>query len=393
MRLFAKISRELVSTTCLCLLPLGAEAALGSQAPQLPVSVPAPEAKITVGTSYLHLRDESRLDPYQQDGSKRELMLRAWYPAARAFKCRAAEYAPSQVWAYLSKLSGLSLPNPRTSSCLDAPVEPGRHPVVLFSHGYTGTFTDSTFLVEDLATRGYIVLSIAHTGETTAVELPSKKLVPGLFGSYLDPESLRFDDKSLHSAREVRFSDLRFVVDQLGRVNRTPGPLTGTLNLSEIGVIGHSLGGEMALVALQRDPRLRVAVVLDAPIDNEDISATSKPVLMLTAARRNWTSQECRLWQNLHGPRLLVNLSWADHYTFSDALWMLGTSSSSDDPDGSSAIQFLRHSIAGFLDQYVKRSSTKPWVYMLGLQTRVSVTTQSQSLCSLNSAQRGEGMQ
>ena len=33
--------------------------------------------------------------------------------------------------------------------------------MLIFSHGYTGTFTDSTFFFEDLASRGYVVVSIA----------------------------------------------------------------------------------------------------------------------------------------------------------------------------------------------------------------------------------------
>jgi len=46
---------------------------------------------------------------------------------------------------------GVPLPEVKTNSCEDAIVASGAHPVVVFTPGYTGTFTDYTFLFEDLA--------------------------------------------------------------------------------------------------------------------------------------------------------------------------------------------------------------------------------------------------
>ena len=65
--------------------------------------------------------------------------------------------------------------------------------MLIFSHGYTGTFTDSTFLFEDLASRGYVVVSIAHASDNTAVEFPDGRLTTSVFGSYLNGDSLRSD--------------------------------------------------------------------------------------------------------------------------------------------------------------------------------------------------------
>ncbi len=76
----------------------------------------------------------------------------------------------------------VSLPEVRTNSCLDAPIAEGAHPVILFSHGYTGAFTDYTFIFEDLASRGYVVASVDHTYEATAVEFPDGRFVKSVFG-------------------------------------------------------------------------------------------------------------------------------------------------------------------------------------------------------------------
>lgn len=368
--------------------------ALAAQGECQPVSVPAPEGGRRVGTFYIHLMDAMRTDPYLQDGTKRELMLRVWYPSAAGTLCRPAEYAPWRVWAYQAHLTGLSLPSIRSTSCLDAPVEPGKHPAILFSHGYTGTFTDSTFLFEDLASRGYIVISIAHTHETTAVEFLSGKLVTGVLGSYLDSGSLRIDEPSVRFARAVRLSDLQFLIDQLLRPSVGNGQLAARLKISVIGIMGHSLGGEVSLAALQRDSRLKAAVALDPPIGPEDLAGVSRAVLIMTAGRRKWSAQECHLWQNLRGPRLLINLTSADHFTFSDALWMFGSSSVlPDDPQAKKAIAFLRNSIGRFFDQHLKEGTASASHQAAHPQPGIAITTQYETLCAVPRANVQGGVQ
>src|SRR5262249_10051558 len=127
-------------------------------------AVPSPTGSSTVGTRVMRLVDSKRADPFLENGTKRQGMVRFWYPAASLDQaCTLAECPPSGVWIYFSQLLGLPLPAVTTNSCLDAPVSDGAHPVVVFSHGYTGTFTDYTFIFEDLASRGYVVASVDHT--------------------------------------------------------------------------------------------------------------------------------------------------------------------------------------------------------------------------------------
>jgi FG-GAP-like repeat len=118
-------------------------------------AVPAPTGPSQVGTQLMDLIDSSRDDQFLADGTKRELLVRFWYPASLAQGCMPAEYTPPAVWSYFSQLAKIPLPRVSTNSCMDAPITEGSHPVVVFTHGYTGTFTDYTFLAEDLASRGY----------------------------------------------------------------------------------------------------------------------------------------------------------------------------------------------------------------------------------------------
>ena len=110
-----------------------------------------------------------------------------------------------------------SLPAVSTHSCLDAHVANGAYPIVVFSHGFTGTFTDYTFLFEDLASRGYIVVSVDHTYEATAVAFSDGRVAKSLYGSHLT-RIVRLDESSLSLAESARVGDVRFVIDELQRL-------------------------------------------------------------------------------------------------------------------------------------------------------------------------------
>src|SRR5262249_3113551 len=175
-------------------------------------AVPRPTGSSAVGTRLLHIADPGRADPYVSTGAPRELMVRVWYPAAYGTHCSAAEYTSPQVWSYFSTLVGVPLPHVSTNSCLNAPVADGRHPVVVFSPGFTATFTDYTFLLEDLASRGYLVAAINHTYDATAVEFPDGRLEKSLFGSHLTSYT-HSDAQTLAFVAAVRLADIKFVLD------------------------------------------------------------------------------------------------------------------------------------------------------------------------------------
>ena len=118
----------------------------------------------------------------------------------------------------------LPLPRVTTNSCLNSPVASGAHPVVVFTPGYTATFTDYTFIFEDLASRGYVVASVDHTYEATALEFPDGRLVYSGFGSHLGKKLLE-DEQSLTFALSVRLDDLKFVRNELERLSRVSSSL------------------------------------------------------------------------------------------------------------------------------------------------------------------------
>jgi predicted dienelactone hydrolase len=345
---------------------------------------PSPTGASAVGTRELRLVDATRADPFRSDGSKRELLVRLWYPTSAESGCVAAPYTSPQVWSYFSTLVGVALPQVATHSCLNASVAESAHPVVTLTHGFTGTFTDYTFLAEDLASRGYIVASVDHTHEATAVEFPDGRLETSVFGSHLTKYT-RSDAGTLGFAVAVRLDDLRFVLDELARLNAASGgDLGGRFDLSRIALVGHSLGGLTTLRALEVDPRFKAGVMLDALTPPHYAKPIHQPVLSLVAGHESWNEDDCRLWAALHGPRLAVNLPGAEHVALSDAVWLLKAAVKSGDSSTDRAIAAIREYVAGFLDTNLRGVAPRPAVTGASADFRGAVVaTQTQSLCSV----------
>jgi Abnormal spindle-like microcephaly-assoc'd, ASPM-SPD-2-Hydin len=108
------------------------------------VAAPSPTGPSPVGTRVVDMVDSTRDDPFLANGTKRELVVRFWYPASLIQACQPAQYASPKIWSYFSELVEMRLPEVKTNSCLDAPITDGTHPVVVFTPGYTATFTDSS---------------------------------------------------------------------------------------------------------------------------------------------------------------------------------------------------------------------------------------------------------
>jgi dienelactone hydrolase len=365
--------------------PVAANAAVRSAvAAHATVAVPSPTGPSRVGTRVMDLVDPTRDDPFLVNGTKRELLARFWYPANISQGCEPAAYTSPAVWSYFSELMEARLPELKTNSCQDAPITEGPHPVLVFSHGYTGTFTDYTFLFEDLASRGYVVASVDHTYEATAAEFPDGRFVKSVFGSHLSQDALQSDERSLSLAVWVRSKDLNFMVDELARLNHeASGPFAGKLDLTRVAVAGHSLGGLAALLGLKQDARFKAAVLLDASVPDGSASLTKTPVLVLAMGREQWSDEECRLWSDLRGPRLVVNLKGAEHLTPTDAVWLAKGAIKTGSMGPEKTIEALRNYIAAFLDANLRGRQFNP--LLTGPSSDypdAEVTTQKESLCS-----------
>ena len=250
------------------------------------------------------------------------------------------------------------------------------------SPGYTATFTDYTFILEDLASRGYVVASVDHTFEATAVEFPDGRLVESVFGSHLGGK-LRGDDQALSFATSVRLQDLKFVVNELEQLSvQADSPFAGRLDTSRIALAGHSMGGAIAFLGVEQDTRFKTGIVIDGHVPDALIHATETPVLILDMGSEKWSEDQCRLWGNLNGPRIAVNLQGAEHVTPSDAVWLAKYAIKTGPMGPDRTIAAVRNYIAAFLDTHLRDRPRDP--LLSGPSSDypdAAVITQMESLC------------
>lgn len=138
----------------------------------------------------------------------------------------------------------------------------GGAPVVLFSHGLGGAREGAAYINSHLAAHGYIVVALQHPGS-------DGELLRGRTGG---PQALQAAMRGGATAKtaEDRFRDVSFALDELAKANAS-GPLAGRLDLTRVGMSGHSFGAVTTLaVAGQklgpagavsvREPRLDAAI-------------------------------------------------------------------------------------------------------------------------------------
>ncbi|MFC7613570.1 hypothetical protein ACFQV2_08085 [Actinokineospora soli] len=196
----------------------------------LVLTLPPPTGPHPVGVTELHLSDASRPDPWDSRRPARELMVSVFYPAAATDGFPLAPQMTPRAAAVFGGLdavhthpelpdTGVDWAATMTHSHVGAPAQPRRRPVLLYSPGAGDPRTLGTGLAEDLASRGYVVVTIDHAGETTEVEFPSGEVRITEMRSHpgFDPELFR-------KLLDIRLADVTFVLDRLRALSTGTNP-------------------------------------------------------------------------------------------------------------------------------------------------------------------------
>jgi dienelactone hydrolase len=272
------------------------------------LSLPEPTGRYPVGTRALHLVDRSRTDPLAPDTRHRELMVRLWYPAATRHGPR-AQYVSDGVAGFLTEvlngLTGTDYPAELltfpTHSRERVPAVRTRVPLVLFSPGLGTNLALYTSLLEQLASRGYLVAGMDHTFEAP-VEFPGGRLE-------IPPDELPSGDAMLETLLPIRIADTRFVLDRLAT----------RFDPAAVAMAGHSLGSITTVAAIDQDRRIDAGVALDGNPLGE--ASLDRPFLLMGNAGRHRRAVDpdwAAFYDRLRGPRLHLVIDGTEHSDFGD---------------------------------------------------------------------------
>ena len=191
----------------------------------------------------------------------------------------------------------------------EAEVADGPHPLVLWSHGRTGTRTSYALLCEAIAARGFVVLTLEHAGDS---------LADWLLGAAADDETNEIN----------RVADARFVLDTVLDPNGPLRTFATRVDPDRIAAAGHSYGGFTALSLAggdTPDPRVRAAAGLESltrSIPKQSLEQIKVPTLLVVGRQDATTPPETdaeRAWAKLGAdPAWRVDIEHAGHQGCSD---------------------------------------------------------------------------
>ncbi|WP_231563310.1 hypothetical protein [Salegentibacter sp. Hel_I_6] len=304
----------------------------------LPVfKLPTPTGNLNIGSKDIYLKTDRPETITIEEGDKRELMIKAWYPAQIENEDLekyldkgnrlgfAAKYGlPGWTMNYLDLI--------KTNTYKTPAIAKGKFPVLIFSHGYNSKAYGYYALIEEIVSQGYIVLNINHTYESTGSLFPNDeiklynttydslnnnqqmaemawnatqefnqaenaeeefKAVENLLQDYIAAEGIKRWSKDISSVIDHLENEFSFLNNHI-------------LN-SNIGVFGHSHGGAAAGQVLIEDERVKAAINIDGTQWGSMVESTlDKPFVYISS---EWPAEQPNF--NKHAFR---NKSKADFY-------------------------------------------------------------------------------
>lgn len=182
----------------------------------------------TVGVRTIDLLNPNQVDILNSKGGKdamydRPLTVEVWYPAEVSSGTDISVTYEEVMGTRGDSLRSLIPFTFKGRAVRDASpkASEGAFPLVVVSHGYVGSRYLMTYLTENLASKGYVVVAIDHTDSTFK------------------------DANAFQSTLLNRPKDIRFVLNEMERLGKADSKdgFSGIIDASNTAIVGYSMGG------------------------------------------------------------------------------------------------------------------------------------------------------
>lgn len=337
------------------------------------IQLPRPTGPYSVGVTTYFLKDTSR---HYNDETGRALSVQMYYPcveiqkeypaylasAMHLYKERLSNNYSQEDLAYLDEIHDWAMP--------DAPIVEANDPfpVLFFSHGFFMAAQLYSSLIEELASHGYAVVAINHTGACWPVVFPdgsSPIILPELANIFSNEE--RSCLQTFDITQETWIKDIEFVISWLHNQQ-----ITTSLDLSRMGIFGHSYGGSTATEATRTIADFKVMANLDGLLFGPNWDKPFKKPSLFVAAEKQTTHEEAvkaglsieqfdslltrnpiKVYELLEDNSFYVMIQHADHATFADSKFIKSPLYKKN-PDSLKGIETTRALLVDFFDHYLK---------------------------------------
>lgn len=330
---------------------------------------PRPTGPHAVGRTTWRWTDDGRPEPMTDDpADKRQIVAEVWYPAAANTGTQAlyvhdlmrladpmaagGELSPLVVWG----LRLIGYHGWREAAVADAE---SAYPVILLSPGNATNVEFYSGLADELASHGYLVVGLNHPYDVTAVALAGGEIAAFVSGPATIPEH-----ESWTTVRMVeRVADIRFALDRLSAVDATDAMFAGRLDLTTVGVMGHSLGGVAAAMTCEADERFDACLNLDGiqrggPFSTREADPPPAQPFMFITKEETLPAAAAAQFASIPGGSYRVVVHGAAHDSFTDGpllrLSLLPGTNAAD-----RILQQTRSYMVAFFDQSLQGGSSE----------------------------------
>jgi len=323
--------------------------------------------KFAVASHSMVISDLSRIEPFDKNSiENRKLQIRFYYPAKAFNKDQPAPtrlpVISKDTWEYLvgpHERAGkmLRFDNYRTAKwniSLNSQVAESQpsYPVLIFSHGYGYSAESYSALSAELASKGYIVVSINHTYGANYSDFGNNDLVWA--------EPLPSDE--IGAYLPIWSDDQIFVINQLSLINGDTNSLFyNKLDLVNLGVFGHSYGGAAAYLTASRDPQVKAVIDIDGTIFDFKNHYIAQPFAFILSKDHRPKFD----YTNAGNDAYEITLTSFTHVSFTDhPLWWQWDHDDEDlglgQIDAHRAVELTTEIVSDFFAKYIT-SQTSKW--------------------------------
>ena len=257
----------------------------------------------TVGSTYLRLTDNSRTLHLGSQNNGRTIIIKIWYPADDS---RDPACVKERLWHELQndpavpavmKLLCRRVTRITTNSNIQPACskEISRPHILIYNHGLISFAAENTYLMEDLASNGFIVISIQHAAQLEELQSLQKsqsrserksqgviqKEIRKAKGSERALLSRQYYEAASNSNKIVseRAQDIEYVLKNIDRILESIPAIDNCSPSTEtVGVMGLSLGGAVATEFAKFDNRAKLVVNMDGTQPGRPVTT---PYLMM----------------------------------------------------------------------------------------------------------------
>ena len=305
--------------------------------------LPKPNGSYSIGTIQFDWVNPNYHNLFSEKvNDKRRIMVQFWFPGTPDKRLEPFLYAnDSMVIEALSNEYKISqhllkeAKNIKTNSYhnLDPIMLNGNFPLIIFSHGKGGYKSQNTVQFEELASNGYIVVSIDHSYDAMITVFSDGSIAPYVSDNPNKVGSKIEADKITQKKLLSRVSDVRYVLD---KICNEPNyhPIFNLIDTSKVGMFGHSFGVATTVLSSQTDNRIKVIAGLDGwfePLSKEHLNMGIE-VPFMHLGRKKWrfnptNYENMELLSNASSESIIhYPIKRLQHFDFMDGTQLASTS-------------------------------------------------------------------